>query len=171
MAILYYMICSMSIVFATILLYVVIFMNTVQKSYEVFADLLAKKKVTPYRVYKETGVPQSSLSEWKRGNSMPKIDKMQKLAEYFGVSVDYILTGDISDQKETPALNKKDERDIARKLEETLDMLNNNQDGLMFDGEPLDEETQELLRASLKNQFEVTKKLAKQKYTPNKYRK
>lgn len=81
----------------------VISMNTVQKTYRIFADLLTQNKVTPYRVYKETGVPQSSLSEWKRGNSMPKIDKIQKLADYFGVTVDYLLTGGDAAQKNKPS--------------------------------------------------------------------
>ncbi len=147
-------------------------MNTVQKTYKVFAALLAQKGVTPYRVFKETGVPQSSLSEWKRGNSMPKIDKIQKLAKYFGVTVDYLLTGEMPPQKENaPALTKKDERDISKKMEETLGQLEKKQDGLMFDGEPLDDETKELLAISLRNSLELAKKIAKQKYTPKKYRK
>ena len=62
-------------------------------------------------------------------------------------------------------------RDVAQKLSETLAMLEEAGDGLMFDGEPLDEETRQLLRASLENQLEMTKRLAKQKFTPKKYRK
>ena len=44
-------------------------------------------------------------------------------------------------------------------------------DGLMFDGEPLDDITRELLETSLRNSLEMAKKIAKQKYTPKKYRK
>lgn len=40
----------------------------------------------------------------------------------------------------------------------------------MFDGQALDEETRRLLRASLQNQLVMGKKLAKQKFTPKKYR-
>ena len=54
---------------------------------------------------------------------------------------------------------------------QTLALLEEAGDGLMFDGEPLDEETRQLLRASLENQLEMTKRLAKQKFTPKKYRK
>ena len=81
-------------------------METLQKSYEVFAKLLEAHGITPYRIYKATGVPQSSMSEWKRGNSMPKIDKLQKIAEYFGVTVDYLLG-----KEEKPA--PKDELNIG----------------------------------------------------------
>ncbi|WP_278278778.1 hypothetical protein [Butyricicoccus sp. OF10-2] len=41
----------------------------------------------------------------------------------------------------------------------------------MFDGEPIDDETRELLRISLQNQLEISKRIAKQKFTPKKYRK
>ena len=40
--------------------------------YEIFAKLLEQKGVTPYQVYKATGVAQSSLSDWKNGKSKPK---------------------------------------------------------------------------------------------------
>ncbi len=40
----------------------------------------------------------------------------------------------------------------------------------MFDGEPLDDETRQLLRESYENQLRITKQLAKAKFTPKKYR-
>lgn len=59
--------------------------------YEKFAELLVKNNKTAYKVSKETGIPQSVLSDWKRGRSNPKVDKLQKLANYFGVSIEYFL--------------------------------------------------------------------------------
>ena len=52
-----------------------------------------------------------------------------------------------------------------------MEELENNQDGLMFSGEPLDDETRELLKASLENSIRIAKINAKQKFTPKKYRK
>ena len=57
-----------------------------------FEKLCAAKGVTPYRVAKETGVSTSTLSSWKTGRYTPKQEKLQKIAEYFGVTVDQ-LTG------------------------------------------------------------------------------
>jgi hypothetical protein len=94
----------------------------------------------------------------------------QKIADYFDVSIDRVL-GDPSQKETAPTLTKKDERDIEKRLEAMLGDLEGPADGLMFSGEPLDDETRELLRASLRNQLEMTKRLAKQKYTPKKYRK
>lgn len=68
--------------------------------YEIFAELLKKHNVTRYQVSKATGVPQSSLSDWSKGKSKPKYDNMKKIADYFGVSVDYLLG---NEEKEKPA--------------------------------------------------------------------
>ena len=59
--------------------------------YEIFEQLLQKNNVTAYKVSKETGVTQSTLSDWKRGRSTPKSDKLKILADYFGVSIEYFL--------------------------------------------------------------------------------
>lgn len=139
--------------------------------YEIFEQLLQKRNVTPYRVHKETGVAQSTLSDWKNGKGTPKAESLKKIADYFGVSVDYLLTGNEPAQKETPALNEKDERDISKQLDRMLKDLENAQGALMFDGEPMDELTKELLINSLRKDLEMGKKIAKQKYTPKKYRK
>ena len=143
--------------------------------YSVFVKLLEEKGLTPYRVAKETGVTQATLSRWKTGKVNPSLETLQILAEYFHVSIDY-LTGKSSEEKEkvsntqkAPALNKRDERDIKKKMEEMLDLFNSDE-ALMFDGEPLDDETRQLLKDSYENQLRMTKALAKEKYTPNKYK-
>ncbi|MFJ8529669.1 helix-turn-helix domain-containing protein [Bacillus sp. NPDC094106] len=69
------------------------------------------------------------------------------------------------------SLSSKEERDIARDLEKTLQDLENSEDALMFDGEPIDDHTKEMIRISLENSMRMAKQLAKQKFTPNKYKK
>lgn len=59
--------------------------------YEKFAELLAKFDKSAYQVSKDTGISQSGLSDWKRGVSAPKVDKLKILADYFGVSIEYFL--------------------------------------------------------------------------------
>lgn len=60
--------------------------------YERFEQLLQKFDITAYKVAKETGVTQTSLSNWKSGRSTPSIKTLQKIADYFGVTLGY-LTG------------------------------------------------------------------------------
>lgn len=62
--------------------------------YEVFESLCKKLGVKPYQVSQKTGISTATLSSWKKGTYTPKADKMQKLADYFGVSVDYFTTGE-----------------------------------------------------------------------------
>lgn len=57
--------------------------------YKKFQSLLDKTNKTPYQVSKDTGVSQSTLSDWKNGRSKPKFDKLMILAKYFGVPVEY----------------------------------------------------------------------------------
>ena len=60
--------------------------------YKRFEGLLEEKGVTAYRVAQETGVSTATLTSWKKGVYTPKPDKLQKLANYFNVQLDY-LTG------------------------------------------------------------------------------
>lgn len=136
--------------------------------YEIFEQLLQKNGVTAYKVSKETGITQSTLSDWKRGRSTPKSDNMKKIADYFGVTVDYLMTGIKEAEKKEAKLTPKDERDIEKKLADTLEQLESG-DGLMFNGEIMDERTKELLEASLRHTIESAK-IAAKKFTPNKYK-
>jgi len=64
------------------------------KIYERFAELLAEKGITAYRVAKDTGLSSTLFSEWKSGKSNPKADKLLKLAKYFGVTIEYFLSSE-----------------------------------------------------------------------------
>lgn len=61
------------------------------KVYEKLQILLDKTDKTAYQVSKETGVSTATLSNWKNGNYVPKADKLKKIADCFGVTVDYFL--------------------------------------------------------------------------------
>lgn len=142
--------------------------------YEIFSKLLQKYGVTPYKVSKETGVSQSTLSDWKRGISTPKPDKLQKIADYFGVPLTYFLTETVksSDAEKTQELTAKDERDIAKDMENIRNKLLNGSDGpLSYDGEPIPEEDAELLLGQIELMMRRLKPINKEKYNPNKNKK
>ena len=63
-------------------------------AYSRFSEELKKRNITPYKVHKETGIATSTLSDWKNGTSMPKQDKMMQIANYLGVSVEYLTMGE-----------------------------------------------------------------------------
>lgn len=65
--------------------------------YDVFEKLCESHGVTPYRVGKETGISTATFTAWKQGKYTPKPEKLQKIADYFGVSIDYLKTGEVTE--------------------------------------------------------------------------
>lgn len=59
--------------------------------YQRFYELLVSRNTTVYKVAKETGIPPSTFSDWKSGRSTPKAEKLCRIADYFGVSLDVML--------------------------------------------------------------------------------
>ena len=66
--------------------------------YEIFEQLCRERGVTARYVATTLGIGQSSFSDWKRG-SKPRNDKLKKIADFFGVTVEYLMTGK---EKNTP---------------------------------------------------------------------
>ena len=126
--------------------------------YEIFEKLLNERNITAYKVSKDTGVTQTALSNWKTGKSTPTAKTLQKIADYFGVTIDYLMNGE--EKEWTPTLTEKDEKDLDKKVENLLNAVDSDA-GLMLDGEIMD----------LKNALRTTKLAAKAKYTPKKHRK
>ena len=78
--------------------------------YEIYLKLLREKGLRASDVSKATGIPPSTFTDWKTGRSKPKQEKLEKLAEFFEVSVDYLL-GRKSLEEGLPAIEEDD--DIA----------------------------------------------------------
>ena len=65
--------------------------------YSTFENLCHKHNVTAYRVCKETGLTTATISNWKAGRYTPKTDKLQKIADYFDIPLDNLLSTNIKD--------------------------------------------------------------------------
>ena len=61
------------------------------KMYKKYLELRDKRGITDYKVALDTGIPQSTFTDWKSGRSKPKVDKLKILANYFGVTIEYFL--------------------------------------------------------------------------------
>lgn len=59
--------------------------------YDKFEKLCKTKGITPTKVARENGLAQSVISMWKTRGSTPQAATVQKLADYFGVTMDYML--------------------------------------------------------------------------------
>jgi len=122
--------------------------------YDNFVKLCNSIDKSPSAVALEIGVQKSTVTRWKNG-SMPTDATAQKIADYFGVSMDQLLG---NEQNKTPTLTKEDERDIKVKIDEIIETME-NQKGLMFDGDPL---TPEAIQ-SIRNAMELGMAAAKTK--------
>lgn len=91
-------------------------------AYDRIFDIMEKRELTAYRVSKDTGISQASLADWRKGRSKPKIDKLQKLANYFGVSISY-LTGESDEIDDTQQMQAPSGYYVDKETAEYAEML------------------------------------------------
>ena len=140
--------------------------------YEIFEQLLQKYGVTTYQVSKATGISQSTFSNWKNRRNLISPDKAKIIAEYFNVSLDYLMTGKEEPEKKETALSPRDERDIKKDVDAIMAKLESGEAGpAAYDGQPLSPESAELFRDALDVALRQIKILNKEKYNPHKNKK
>lgn len=61
--------------------------------YDVYIDLCHSKGKSPSAVAQELGINKSNVSNWKNNGYTPRGSVLNKIAEYFGVTTDFLLTG------------------------------------------------------------------------------
>lgn len=91
---------------------------------DIFKTLCEKKGVSCKNAVLDMGLSNSLPTAWKKRGLTPKGDALNKIAEYFGVSADYLLGN--GQQIKKPILTAKNERDIARDLEAIMADLDRN---------------------------------------------
>ncbi len=144
----------------------------------------------------DIGVSQPTICDWESGRKVPSSKRAAILADYFGVSLDYLLGREdplmnaaydtvlshefnaLPKEKREAALayasgnslTARDRRDIARDMAAIEASLESGE-GLMFNGEPLSPEAKESLLAAMRLGLEAAKLKNKERFTPKKYRK
>lgn len=95
---------------------------------QIFTKLCAERNVDPTVVCRKIGISKSNYSNWN-DSSVPRATTLQKLADYFGVSVDYLLGKEESveeNDEKKELLNR-----IAQMDEDQLRQLNDFADYLI----------------------------------------
>lgn len=98
---------------------------------ERLALLLGSKGITAYRLHKEIGVTSSILSDWLAGKRLPNGENLIKLADYFDVSIDYLLG-----RTDNPLWNKPNDSHGATEKGASIGMVarnSNNDKPLVID--------------------------------------
>lgn len=89
--------------------------------YEIFEHLLQSFGITAYKFCKETGISQSTISTWKKKKNIINGETAKIIADYFGVSVDYLVTGKEKEGGDKYYLNKET-AEMAQQLFENRDL-------------------------------------------------
>lgn len=117
------------------------------------------------------GVNKTTVYRYENGEFKSiKLSRLEKIAEFLNTSIDY-LTGKSDDRftdESMVSLSKKDNKEISDILNMTSELL--KQEGLMFDGNPADDEAIQSIIDSMQIGLELAKKKNKDKYTPKKYK-
>lgn len=142
-------------------------MNTIGQRIK---SLRLKYNMTGNELGARLNVTRNAVSQWETDKRIPTSQMLSELAKLFNVSTDYLINGTTSPAFK-PTLSERDERDIQKRLELLMNDLDSETGLAFYNGEgEMDDETRELLRASLESALRITKLKAKEKFTPKKYR-
>lgn len=91
--------------------------------YEIYEKLARSRSESNYAVSKATGVGQDTLSRWKTGKGEPSLDTLSILADYFGVSLDYMRgrTDDPTPTSKRPAHLAGLPKDVAEEVQQATE--------------------------------------------------
>ena len=125
-------------------------------------NLAKQSGISINQLEKELGFSTGTIGKWDV--VYPNAGRLLLVADYFGVTVDYLLGRETGIKEELPDLTPKDERDIAKQLENMMNSLDDETAFAAVGGAVEDENDRELLRTSLEMALRVSKQIAKKKY-------
>lgn len=129
-------------------------------------ELCKKQDISMNKVESDLGFGKGYIS--KLGKSTPNVTKIKLIADYFGVTVDYLMDG----KSISPVITPRDERDIAKDLDRIMGAIQKGDDGpLYYNGVEIDNASLNLLQNAIEYALRETKKENKVKYNPNKNKK
>lgn len=126
---------------------------------------------------RDLGFNYNTVSDWIHARKYPRIDKIEAMAHYFGITkADLVEPAPAPPAAQPPTapyraqLTKRDERDIEKRLQAIRDDLDADSGVAFMGGQEMTDTDKEYMMAALESGIRAAKLLAK-KYTPKKYRK
>jgi transcriptional regulator with XRE-family HTH domain len=83
--------------------------------------LMEEHKINAAKLTSDLGLAISAVTDWKKGRNKPGTDAIIKIAEYFGVSTDFLLTGKENEALQASASNGAA---LTSQEKEMLEILN-----------------------------------------------
>lgn len=147
---------------------------------EFLEEVIKAKGYSVMSLSKESGVAYTTIrSMIERNLKNASIDNVIKVTNVLDIKADDLAKEEFDNEDLIRTLNKsvelkaKDENNIKNELQRIIDNLSTGSSFAAFDGkgiDEIDEEDRKLLIASLENTLRLTKRLAKESFTPKKYR-
>ena len=141
-------------------------------TYDVISELCKNRNLAITALERELGFGRGSIGKLRTGNTT--LERLQKIADYFGVTVNYLTTcqEDSLPKEKSSELTARDNRDIAKDLDSIMTKLSNREDGpVSYNGENLSDESIDLFKEELEIALKRLKLINKEKYNPNKNKK
>lgn len=134
------------------------YLNAVNMTYSELADKL--------------NVSKSTVSMWINKKSLPRMEILDKIADLFNVSTANLLVDNKNYILKVDGgiyIDAKDEKDIAKDLENIMEKLESGEDGpVRFNGQDIDDDTLLLFRQAIELGLTQLKIKNKELYNPNK---
>lgn len=128
-------------------------------------QLCKEKGVSMNAAESEMGLAKGYIS--KLDNSNPNQKTLQKMSDYFGVTIKYLMTGK-EDSVEQKITSVSPERALDIEVEHDVDVMmeklkNGEEVVFRFNGDTAGDEDMELIKSSLMNLCMTAKRISKQK--------
>ncbi|MGF7426229.1 MULTISPECIES: helix-turn-helix domain-containing protein [Lactiplantibacillus] len=132
-------------------------------------NLLEENNWNQSELSKKSGLENSKISKIFSGTRKVSAAELDNFAKIFNVSSDYLLGK--TNKRHYYDLTEKDKKGIDKELEDMMNGLDSRHSLSFFqNGQELSDQDKELLKASMRQTLELSKQLAKRKFTPKKYR-
>lgn len=131
-----------------------------------FIELRKKNGYSQSDIAEKLNITPSAYGFYEQGRSVPNAKILNQLATLYEVTTDYLLG-----RSNTPQLDRKEERDIQKDLAAWKADLENGTLQMKLDGDEIDEEVKQFIVDNMENTLILARLKAKEKFTPNKYKK
>lgn len=138
-------------------------------SVELIKKICKERKIPISKLERDLGYGNGYINQLKKG-TIPS-DRAIEISNYLQIDLQYLLSGGES-SSDSSQLTARDERDIAKDLENIMNKLSAGESGpASYNGEDLDPEAADLFRDELEIALRRLKLINKEKYTNKRYKK
>lgn len=131
-----------------------------------FIELRKKNGYSQSDIAEKLNITPSAYGFYEQGRSVPNAKILNQLATLYEVTTDYLLG-----RSNTPQLDRKEERNLEKELAAWREELDQGTLQMKLDGNEIDEEVKQFIIDSMEDTLLLARIKAKEKFTPNKYKK